>query len=44
LCIYVQDMQTFSQVNIIGKVVSCEELDTLSDIRRGSKVIIRKKV
>ena len=41
LCVYTEDMQTFSQVNIIGRVMSEDQLVKLQDIRRGSKVIVR---
>ena len=42
LCIYLKDMQTFSPVNIIGKITSDDEiLDNLNQVRRGSKVTIR---
>ena len=41
LCIYTEDMKTFSQVNIIGRVISESQLDTVQTVRRGSKVTIR---
>ena len=41
LCIYTEDMKTFSQVNIIGRVISEDQLDTVQTVRRGSKVTIR---
>ena len=41
LCIYLQDMSTFSQVNVIGRVDSDEKLlDALTDVRRGSQAKI----
>ncbi len=43
LCLYVEDMQTFSQVNLIGTITSDEKIDALSKVRRGSRVIIRFK-
>ena len=43
LCIYLQDMTTFSQVNVIGRVSSEDLLDTLTSIRRGSQVSIMLK-
>jgi hypothetical protein len=43
LCLYVEDMQTFSQVNVLGAITSKEKIDLLSKIRRGSKVTIRLK-
>ncbi len=42
LCIYVQDMNTFSPVNVIGYVSSDERtIDNISTVRRGSSVTIR---
>ncbi|MFW9850857.1 MAG: cyclophilin-like fold protein [Candidatus Thorarchaeota archaeon] len=42
LCIYVQDMNTFSPVNVIGHISSDDEtLDKISTVRRGSPVTIR---
>ncbi|MFW9919851.1 MAG: cyclophilin-like fold protein [Candidatus Thorarchaeota archaeon] len=41
LCIYLQDMSTFSQVNVIGHVTSDESLlDSLTGVRRGSQAKI----
>lgn len=41
LCIYLNDMTTFSPVNILGHVSSEESLDALEQVRRGSRAIIR---
>ncbi len=42
LCIYVQDMNTFSRVNIIGTIISDDSsLDRIKDVRRGSQVTMR---
>ncbi len=42
LDIYLSDKRTFSQVNVIGRIVSEEsELDALTQVRRGSLVTIR---
>jgi hypothetical protein len=42
LDIYLNDKQTFSHVNIIGKITSDDtELDALTQVRRGSLVTIR---
>ncbi|MFW9975968.1 MAG: cyclophilin-like family protein [Candidatus Thorarchaeota archaeon] len=42
LDIYLGDKRTFSQVNVIGRIVSDEsELDALTKVRRGSLVTIR---
>ncbi|MCK5237979.1 MAG: hypothetical protein KAR33_00440 [Candidatus Thorarchaeota archaeon] len=41
LCIYIQDMNTFSPVNIIGTVNSDDSLDKIKDVRRGSQVTMR---
>ncbi len=42
LCIYTQDKSTFSQVNIIGHVISKSEgLELLHEVRRGSQATIR---
>lgn len=41
LCIYLQDMTTFSQVNIIGHVDANDDiLDSLANVRRGSQATI----
>ena len=42
LCIYIQNMNTFSPVNIIGTVSSDDSsLDKIKDVRRGSQVTMR---
>ncbi|MFW9807589.1 MAG: cyclophilin-like family protein [Candidatus Thorarchaeota archaeon] len=42
LDIYLSDKQTFSQVNILGKITSDEaDIDKLANVRRGSLVTIR---
>jgi hypothetical protein len=42
LCIYLEDMHTYSQVNVLGKVTSdFDQLDQLKTVRRGSLVQIR---
>lgn len=42
LDIYLSDKQTFSQVNVIGRIISDEQdLEALSEVRRGSLVTIR---
>ncbi|MHA2424470.1 MAG: cyclophilin-like family protein [Candidatus Thorarchaeota archaeon] len=42
LCIYVEDMKTFSPVNVIGQVSSDDSLiDKIKDVRRGSAVTVR---
>ncbi len=42
LDIYLSNKRTFSQVNVIGRIVSEEsELDALTKVRRGSLVTIR---
>ncbi len=42
LCIYLQDMSTFSQVTVIGRIRSADEdLDSLTVVRRGSLATIR---
>ncbi len=42
LDIYLGDKRTFSQVNVIGRIISDEsQLDKLVHVRRGSLVIIR---
>jgi hypothetical protein len=44
LDIYLDDQRTFSQVNVIGRIVSDNvELDALAQVRRGSLVTIRMK-
>ena len=42
LDIYLNDQRTFSQVNVIGRITSeTVELDSLTNVRRGSLVTIR---
>ena len=42
LCIYLEDMNTFSPVNIIGAVTSEDELlEKVKDVRRGSQATIQ---
>ena len=42
LCIYLEDLRTYSKVNILGKITSSEaELALLKDVRRGSMVHIK---
>jgi hypothetical protein len=41
LCIYTKDMQTYTPVNIIGKIENEDALDELSTVRRGSNAAIR---
>ncbi|MGD9396505.1 MAG: cyclophilin-like fold protein [Candidatus Thorarchaeota archaeon] len=42
LDIYLNDQRTFSQVNVIGRITSDDtELDSLTNVRRGSLVTIR---
>jgi len=42
LCIYLQDMNTFSPVNVLGKVTSEDEfLEKMKDVRRGSQATIQ---
>ena len=42
LDIYLSDKQTFSQVNILGKITSNDEdIDALAKVRRGSSVTIK---
>jgi hypothetical protein len=42
LCIYLKDMETYSPVNIIGKITSENDvLENLNQVRRGSLVTIR---
>lgn len=44
LCIYLEDMKTFSKINILGRVTSDEEqLDKVSSVRRGSSVTIEER-
>ncbi|MFW9908084.1 MAG: cyclophilin-like fold protein [Candidatus Thorarchaeota archaeon] len=44
LCIYLQDMNTFSPVNILGSVTSSDDiLDNIKNVRRGSQVTLRLK-
>ncbi len=41
LCIYLQDMATFSQVNVIGHVDADDDtLDSLANVRRGSQATV----
>ncbi len=43
LCIYLEDMTTFSKINILGRVISDDaELDSISSVRRGSGVTIEE--
>ena len=42
LCIYLEDMTTFSQVTVLGRITSDREtLETLRSVRRGAAVEIR---
>ncbi|MHA2600831.1 MAG: cyclophilin-like fold protein [Candidatus Thorarchaeota archaeon SMTZ1-83] len=42
LCIYLEDMTTFSQVTVLGRITSDHEtLETLKSVRRGAAVEIR---
>ena len=42
LCIYLNEMKTYSPVNIIGRITSDNEvLENLTQVRRGSQVTIR---
>jgi len=42
LCIYLDDMHTYSQVNILGKIITDEDyISKLKKVRRGSLVEIR---
>jgi hypothetical protein len=42
LCIYLEDMKTYSPVNIIGKITSSNDiLNELKEVKRGGKVTIR---
>ncbi|MHA2395245.1 MAG: cyclophilin-like fold protein [Candidatus Thorarchaeota archaeon] len=44
LDIYLNDQRTFSQVNVIGRIISDNvELEALTQVRRGSLVTIRMK-
>jgi hypothetical protein len=43
LDIYLNDTNTFSQVNILGRIVSDEiDLEALAKVRRGSSVTIQR--
>ncbi|MFW9960321.1 MAG: cyclophilin-like fold protein [Candidatus Thorarchaeota archaeon] len=42
LCIYLEDMRTYSQVNILGKITSDDDqISQLKKVRRGSLVEIK---
>lgn len=42
LSIYIRDAQTFSAVNVIGRISSPQEqLDRLASLRRGASVLVR---
>lgn len=42
LCIYLEDMHTYSQVNILGKVTAdVNQINSLRRVRRGSMVHIK---
>jgi hypothetical protein len=42
LCLYVEDMKTFSPVNLIGHITSDEsEIEKIKYVRRGSAVTVR---
>ncbi|UCH05166.1 MAG: hypothetical protein JSW05_03100 [Candidatus Thorarchaeota archaeon] len=42
LCIYLDNMTTFSQVTILGRITSdSETLEALKSVRRGAAVVIR---
>jgi hypothetical protein len=42
LCIYLQDMKTATQVNVLGRILSEDDsIDPLTDVRRGSIAKIR---
>jgi hypothetical protein len=42
ICIYLDDMKTFSPVNIIGSIVSDEqEIEKLREVRRGSSATLK---
>ncbi len=44
LCIYLEDLRTYSKVNILGKITSSEtELALLKNVRRGSMVNIKAR-
>jgi len=44
LCIYLEDLRTYSKVNILGKITSSEaELALLKNVRRGSMVHINER-
>ncbi|TFG10542.1 hypothetical protein EU538_01595 [Candidatus Thorarchaeota archaeon] len=44
LCIYAEDMKTFSPVNVLGQVASPDSfLDDMKEVRRGSQVTIRSR-
>jgi hypothetical protein len=44
LCIYLEDQNTYSKVNVIGKITSSEEdIELLKNVRRGSLVHIKVK-
>jgi len=44
LCIYLEDLRTYSNVNILGKITSSDtELALLKDVRRGSMVHINAR-
>ncbi|TFG33962.1 hypothetical protein EU527_05760 [Candidatus Thorarchaeota archaeon] len=44
LVIYLEDMRTYSKVNIIGKITSSDEqISSLKNVKRGSQVYITKK-
>jgi len=44
LCIYLEDLRTYSKVNILGKITSSDtELALLKDVRRGSMVHINAR-
>ena len=43
LVIYLEDMHTYSQVNILGKITSpAEQIALLRNVKRGSQVEVRK--
>ncbi len=45
LCIYLEDLRTYSKVNILGKITSSEEeLELLKSVRRGSMVRINVRI
>ncbi|MHA1577899.1 MAG: cyclophilin-like family protein [Candidatus Thorarchaeota archaeon] len=44
LCIYLDDLRTYSKVNILGKITSSEaDLELLKNVRRGSMVRINMR-